>query len=103
MKMKKMMMLSALVGVCVLGSTMVRGQSGGGEPVSLNNIFSRTKVLAIDGSVYRLDTATGELFRFKGTLTGPQANGIFNQIAVPVAGATSGFLQLQKVEDAFFL
>ncbi|MCI0364840.1 MAG: hypothetical protein L0Y44_02165, partial [Phycisphaerales bacterium] len=68
-----------------------------------NAIFSRTQIIRFDNFMVRFDTSTGELFRFRGTPQGPNANGTFRSIARAVDDPTSGFLEIQQFENATFL
>ena len=100
---RKAMIWTVIAAAGVLGTTLATGQSSDGVPTTLNNIFSRTKIVEIDNDVFRLGTSNGELFRFKGDLRGPTANGVFQSIVAPVNGANSGFLQIQRAGDGTFL
>lgn len=66
-------------------------------------VFSRVRIIELDGDVFRLDTQSGALSRFRGTLTGRNARGTFDAVADPVSGSTSGFVDIQRAGDAIFL
>lgn len=99
--------------ILLFAATIAIGQGigTGGLPTSqgpgvINDsdlIFSRVRLVEFDGSVARLDTATGEVSRFSGQLTGTAARGSWLRLARPLTDQTSGFLELQQVGGAAFL
>jgi hypothetical protein len=103
----KFVVISVVVLVALLSATISVGQDGGfgGAPVTNldSAIFPRTRIIEFDDRVAMLDTSTGELFRFRGDLSGSNARGTFVRLARPLAESTSGFLQLQQVAGATFL
>lgn len=101
--------LIAVIGALIVG--LARAQDaddpfddGGNSPINApTTVFSRVQFIQLDGDIMRLDTATGALSRFRGTETGRNARGTFDAFAQPVSGPTSGFVEIQQVDDAVFL
>lgn len=68
-----------------------------------NLIFPRTRIITLGGNVMRFDTATGEMLRFNGDLSGSDARGTWRRFTRPVTGDTSGFLDLRPIGEGTFL
>lgn len=104
----QLLILPSLAIIALLIGTVAIGQVGGSSSSGLvgsldNAVFARTKIIKFDDTVALFDSATGELFRFRGDLAGSNARGTFVPVARPVAESTSGFLQVQQIDNATFL
>jgi hypothetical protein len=102
----KSMALPVCGAMALLVGTFAIGQSSNDNPPFITEgdaLFSRAKIIELNGRVVRLDTATGEISRFKGDLSGGNARGTFREIARPVTGSTSGFLEVQQAGEGIFL
>jgi hypothetical protein len=99
----------ALLVIALLAVSLARGQSAGdndgfNNPISgATTVFSRVRIIDLDDTVFRLDTDTGQLSRFRGTLTGRNARGTFVSVAPPLRDPTSGFVDIQQAGGAIFL
>jgi hypothetical protein len=77
-----------------------------GQPGVINNpdlIVPAVRILRFDNQVVRLDTATGEMSRFSGTVSGGGASGTWLKFAKPIVGATSQFLEFRSIAGGAFL
>ncbi len=68
-----------------------------------DSVFSRVQIMQFQNKVARFDTSTGAVQRFNGSLSPSNANGTWISFVQPVTTTTSGFLQIQEVDDATFL
>jgi hypothetical protein len=87
-------------------STATAMQQGVTPPAVVNNeglIFPAMRIIRFDDQIARFDTATGELRRFTGTVSGGAANGTWVRLVRPVTGGTSGFLSIRVVGAGTFL
>ena len=66
-------------------------------------VFSRVRIVEMDDTIFRLDTETGALSRFRGTESGRNARGSFVSVAPPLRSPTSGFVDIQQAGNATFL
>ena len=101
-------MLATTLAVAQFTSTQTTGtQSAGTTQAQVINspdlIFPRVRVINLDNTVTRFDTATGELLRFNGDLSGPSAKGLWLRLVRPVTQPTSGFLDVRQVGGGTFL
>jgi hypothetical protein len=87
-----------------VGSGLIGGGSIGGTDSGL--VFSRVRIVNFNNTIIRLDTATGSLNTFRGTLTGRNARGTWQSFTRPVSssgGSSSRFFDLQSAGGALFL
>ena len=66
-------------------------------------VFSRVRLIEIDDTIFRLNTETGALSRFRGTESGRNARGTFISVAPELRDPTSGFVDIQQAGGATFL
>ena len=112
MKRLQYLAIPACAALALLIGTWAQGQDfdddgntgfNDGLVTDVTGVFSRVRIIEVDDRVMRLDTNTGELSRFRGTLSGSNARGNFVTFAQPLSDPTSGFLEIQEVGDAIFL
>jgi hypothetical protein len=104
-------LIAAMAAIALLLGTLAYGPLGSqpatAQPTitidSTEILFPRTRLTTHQGHVMRMDTATGELTRFSGNLTGPAARGNWVRFARPVTQRTSGYLEIQREQNTTFL
>ncbi|MHC5114021.1 MAG: hypothetical protein ACYTGP_06285 [Planctomycetota bacterium] len=61
------------------------------------NVPPATEVIALGSELWRLDTTSGALYRFRGDVNNSSVRNTWELRAEPVEGATSGMLELQTI------
>jgi hypothetical protein len=99
----------AVVAVAAAVTAIVPAAGAGGRSAVLDPgrsefLFSATQIIilpggnpATDSSIARLDTRTGALYRFRGSVDNPSAASTWELRVPPVDGETSGLLEIQVV------
>ncbi|MHC4990779.1 MAG: hypothetical protein ACYTGC_07335 [Planctomycetota bacterium] len=95
----------ALVGVAAVGSQRDRGSYR--QPVVYDAYLAATQIISFDDTIGLLDTSNGAIYRLAGNLDNASSRLQWQRRVAPVAGSTSGLLEIQKATfnrpDATFL
>ncbi len=106
---RTLVMASAALGVAAMVAAAVAAGSGAGrtavmDPGRNEFLFSATEIIVLpdgtsstDSSIARLDTRTGALYRFRGSVDNAGTRSTWEMRAEPVSEATSGMLEIQVV------
>lgn len=97
MKMKKMMGSTAIVAVAAMavGILVAMGVSNAMQATRTVDIPA-AKVISFGDGIGRLNTVTGAIHQLSGNLSNASARVTWQQRVPPVAGTTSGYLDIQQ-------